>query len=374
LFPSFSSSFYSSTLRYIRRDTTAAELCVQLFEYLQINDEQYFDYFAIYSSEDGSRPTRALHDTDYISDARDTSAKLMYTIKFMSPKLLDSAVTNQVLRRLVFNQLRHDILIGNLFVNNETAIKLASCLFQENFGNPSNNNHKDGFISSNGRLSEFIPSSLMSSNQPEEWERLIFEQHHFLYANITKQFDNGTCSQDNSSPQQDEYCKICRTEASEKGMCGSKVWHVQQKTIPELPQHVVLGIYETGITIYNPDKYHSKKIGINLSFSFKILSKWGFNTKGFWWTVSKGTKYEFETEQGEIISSYLTSLAKLMLHHKKAKKKEEREQPAIRIQTNWRGHQARVKMDEMIDALEVRLTLAVIDADAPSPPAVSVTL
>ena len=26
----------------------------------------------------------------------------------------------------------------------------------------------------------------MSSNQPEEWERLIFEQHHFLYTKKIK--------------------------------------------------------------------------------------------------------------------------------------------------------------------------------------------
>lgn len=347
------SSSLSSTLIYVNADSTAHEVCGQLQEYLHINDDKCSDYFGLYESIDGSSPTHSLHDTDTLLKARDHAAKLMYTVKFMPQYLVDCVSSNQVVRRLVYFQLRHDFLLGHIFVDNMTVLKLACILFQENFGNPSASNHRSGFLPP-GKISEYIPWTHVNRHSPQEWERLIFQEHTTLY-------DNFEGSGIKLLPQL-HFCNTCREVAPT--MCGSKVWDVQQKILPNLPKHILLGINEAGITFYNPEVKRKHD-----SFPLKTLGKWGFkNGETFWMQLkptkdskgSKGALYEFQTAQGHVISAYLTSLCSLLLHCIRANKREKL--PAICIQTAWRAHSARVELDNKIHAIEVRLTLAVMEA------------
>ena len=308
---------------------------------------------------DGSVPTRLMYHQDNIIESRDKSAKIMYMINFMTETLIERVPTNQVISRLVYIQLRHEVITGTLNVNDETCLRLAALTFQENFGEPNERNHQVGFIPP-GRMFEYISTRILSKYTPAEWEQLIFQHHTEVYKDFVRRSVEFV-------PQR-EYCKTCRE--SSMGMFGSKIWSVKQTTMPSMPESVLLGIHESGISVYN------SKTRISLvKFELRSLSKWGFKPSSSFWFRLKPTKmkskvqgksqmrgsvtYSFETSRGSEISGFLTAFANVLVQTIRIQKKVK---PVIKIQTIWRGYMARRMLDAKIDAIEFRLRLAVMAA------------
>ena len=264
---------------------------------------------------------------------------------------------NPAVQRLLFHQLRHNVATGTLAVSDETALLLAAIVFQMNFGNPSPTNHRSGFIPM-GRIQEYIPTHLMQHHIPTEWEQLIFTQHQTYYDQAKDKSALNSLLHLHIN-----FYTVCAQQDVHQ-MLGNELFQVKQcATLPDLPNWVdgglLLGIHENGISYFNPQTNAKYKTTIPLS----SLKTWGYTPqKSFWFTLkSPAQTFEFETIQGDLISTYLTNFATVLLHASRTTKQHK---SVVQIQTLARGFFARLKFEALIVSLEVRLKLAIMEIEA----------
>eukprot|EP01113_Clastostelium_recurvatum_P003589 TRINITY_DN1156_c0_g1_i1.p1 TRINITY_DN1156_c0_g1~~TRINITY_DN1156_c0_g1_i1.p1 ORF type:complete len:1044 (+),score=272.67 TRINITY_DN1156_c0_g1_i1:98-3229(+) len=129
-------------------------------------------------------PSPGLWLNPYLSLAEQnipSSCPLLFKKKFFYNEAADDCHTDPVYFHLLFCQSRDAIIENTFSCTKEEAIKLASTLFQINFGDHNPTIHKPGFLKA-ADLKFFLPPSLI-----EQWgmsfqqvERAIYQEHRNL--------------------------------------------------------------------------------------------------------------------------------------------------------------------------------------------------
>ena len=286
----------SSKTLMVDDDSTAKDVCDMIAHRLNYYDGgiRSSTFFAIFESDDGAMPKRALAPEELVRSVQHGTAKLIYMMKLCMPTALHMVSYDEAMLHMQYIQGLHRILTGVQFHGDaEKCIQMGALSFYVKYGYHNHNIHKLGFITH--RLLEFIPANLMSQKAATEWEEELYEAHAQLRKGLNAKLD---------------FVKTCHKDPNN----GCHYVEVKQKCYRKHPSAVLVGININGVWVLDKKSRQCLEF-YHLSEAFR----WGFKPGlNFYFEVrppdsDQGMIYEFGTTRGNELSALMTDYADALL-------------------------------------------------------------
>mmetsp|Transcript_21795 Transcript_21795/g.70167 ORF Transcript_21795/g.70167 Transcript_21795/m.70167 type:complete len:412 (-) Transcript_21795:62-1297(-) len=364
--------------------TTAKEVSQTLAEKIGLRDSKSSaQFFALFESKNGVTVNRPLADDESVLEVVSSwepgsKSLLVYQVKLFMNTNMNS--DDPKMMYMLYVQAVHHTITGIYPVDALKATKLAAYQVLARFGPHDPATHQVGLLTK--RLREFVPAPLMASSKKsaEQWEADIYREHEVASRSVSAGDPNAIAEYAHR-----EYLNLIK----EEDFYGCTFFVAKQKDFAKLPKTILLGINARGIQIM--------KVGRKspyLQFKLSEIYRWGFKpTINFYFEVKhvtgSGPVYEFDTNEGGLISELLTDYAMALLRElgittgdeeaegagaggemndetaavkiqaafrgHQLRRDLEREYAAIRVQAVWRGHAERLKFDKMLTEMEQEL-------------------
>ena len=361
----------SSKTILINDDTEVDEVCQEIYDRLQIKDENIpVEYFALYYS-DGSICDQMLEKKEKIVDLIDRSAKIVFQIRLLMHRTVLSKCP--VVSNLLYIQSMHYVITGQYRINEEDAARLAAVVAVERYGNRHPNDPLRTGILESG-IHELIPHDLLQYKSAKLWAEDILDKYHHILS-----------IDDVFSPKM-TYLSLLESLPSTCDSFLCTLYPCAQTNAAEgIPDKVVVGINADGIKILN-----SNTLKLIDEYQLTELYQWGFENsdRSFYLRLhEEDEKTIFQSPKGVEMSVLLTDIAVARINdvsvnddsgedddessedeedatlrkmvtlqalwrgaiHRRLQKKE---YAVILLQSLYRGHAARKQFDQILLEME----------------------
>eukprot|EP00698_Gefionella_okellyi_P006140 TRINITY_DN15584_c0_g1_i1.p1 TRINITY_DN15584_c0_g1~~TRINITY_DN15584_c0_g1_i1.p1 ORF type:complete len:338 (+),score=65.91 TRINITY_DN15584_c0_g1_i1:35-1015(+) len=165
---------------YVTASTTVDEVIQMVAQKLELQDTEFFALYEVNNDNeqllDGSkRPSDIMRGWYERDPTGKTSKFVMKRRLFFKNKPLTK---DPVCQNLLWIQAVYDVINSNYPCTAEEAVKLAGIQVYCSYGDHNPSLHQVGFLTT--KIHQFIPRLLLPKHTPEEWEKLILEEHKAL--------------------------------------------------------------------------------------------------------------------------------------------------------------------------------------------------
>lgn len=223
--------------------------------------------------------------------------KIVYQRRIMSRDRVvtssSAANSNPVTIKYTFLQALSSVMNGTYPSTKQDALELAAYLMQMDFGDYNPKVHVLGFIIEKDKMSNLIPTHLLTSEvlmKPEDWEREIFSEYSKLIGWTKEEAKMG-------------YLQRVRRWRYFGGSFWNVAYASREVWSSLIPDTLCLCVNSSGIDLLRlGTKQHIA------SFDYRDIRSWSHSKSTFSFTCHLiGAKFQFHTVQGRDIANSLAA-------------------------------------------------------------------